>query len=233
MGRHGIPSPALRYWNMARQRYCRRLARYRNTRSVSADPVAKPAAHTRAESRGSGPSKVDAGERQTLCWREMDSNLRSLLRGSVISAASMSFVGLGLKTVAHWARDDSSSPFPSSGVPRDAGRGLKTTGWRHTMSKVRKGMVKGSSPGCAATTELRRFRPFARLRSNREIRSTTGVQDHGQNAVPTCRDRRAAPDRQRLGSDACLREQPDRFRAHTRSRKIPELPLHAALQGPA
>ena len=40
---------ALRYWNMARQRYCGRLARY--TRSVSADPVAKPAAHTRAESR--------------------------------------------------------------------------------------------------------------------------------------------------------------------------------------
>jgi hypothetical protein len=34
--------------------------------SVSADPVAKPAAHTRAESRGSGPSKVDAAEGQTL-----------------------------------------------------------------------------------------------------------------------------------------------------------------------
>src|SRR5712672_783436 len=70
------PSPALRYWNMARQRYCRRLARYRNVRSVSADPGAKPAAHTRAESRGFGPSKVDAAERQTLCWREMDSNFR-------------------------------------------------------------------------------------------------------------------------------------------------------------
>ena len=73
------PSLALRYWNMARQRHCRRLARYGNTRSVSADPVAKPAAHTRAESRGSGPSKLDAAERQTLCWREMDSNHRSLL----------------------------------------------------------------------------------------------------------------------------------------------------------
>src|SRR5271165_516364 len=34
---------------MARQRYCRRLARYRNTLRVSADPVAKPAADTRAE----------------------------------------------------------------------------------------------------------------------------------------------------------------------------------------
>src|SRR5207248_3140402 len=30
-------SAALRYWNMARQRYCRRLARYRNILSVSAD----------------------------------------------------------------------------------------------------------------------------------------------------------------------------------------------------
>src|SRR3984893_4255516 len=36
---------------MARQRYCRRLTRYRNTLRVSADPVAKPAAQTRAESR--------------------------------------------------------------------------------------------------------------------------------------------------------------------------------------
>ena len=46
------PRPAApRYWNMARQRYCRRLTRYRNTRGVSADPVAKPAAQTRAESR--------------------------------------------------------------------------------------------------------------------------------------------------------------------------------------
>src|SRR5580693_4300410 len=35
---------------MARQRYCRRLTRYRNTLRVSADPVAKPAAQTRAES---------------------------------------------------------------------------------------------------------------------------------------------------------------------------------------
>src|ERR1700724_2210942 len=44
---------------------------------VSADPVAKPAVHTRAESRGSRPSKADAGERRTLRWREMDSNHRS------------------------------------------------------------------------------------------------------------------------------------------------------------
>src|ERR1700732_5382048 len=36
---------------MARQRYCRRLTRYRNTLRVSADPVGKPAAQTRAESR--------------------------------------------------------------------------------------------------------------------------------------------------------------------------------------
>src|ERR1700730_11103233 len=76
------PSAALRYWNMARQRYCRRLARYRNTLRVSADPVAKPAADTRAESRGSRPSKADAGERRTVCWREMDSNYRSLAKRS-------------------------------------------------------------------------------------------------------------------------------------------------------
>src|SRR6202035_4619307 len=46
------------------------------TLRVSADPVAKPAALTRAESQGSRPSKTFAGERQTVCWREMDSNFR-------------------------------------------------------------------------------------------------------------------------------------------------------------
>ena len=43
---------------------------------VSADPAVKPAAHTRAESRGSRPSKADAGEKRTVRWREMDSNFR-------------------------------------------------------------------------------------------------------------------------------------------------------------
>jgi hypothetical protein len=71
------PSAALRYWNLARQRYCRRLARYRHTLRVSADPVAKPAAHTGAESRGSRLSKPGAGERRTLRWRKTDSNPRS------------------------------------------------------------------------------------------------------------------------------------------------------------
>jgi hypothetical protein len=71
------PSAALRYWNMARQRYCRRLLRYRNNLRVSADPVAKPAAHTRAESRGSPRTRAAWGERQTLRWREQDSNHRS------------------------------------------------------------------------------------------------------------------------------------------------------------
>jgi hypothetical protein len=47
------------------------------TLRVSADPVAKPAALTRAESRGSRPSKTFAGERQTVCWRKVDSNCRS------------------------------------------------------------------------------------------------------------------------------------------------------------
>src|SRR5712672_3633569 len=54
---------------MARQRYCRRLARYRNTLRVSADPVAKPAAHTRAESLGSRRSIGGCG-RETDCLLE-------------------------------------------------------------------------------------------------------------------------------------------------------------------
>src|SRR5690242_18268844 len=52
-------------WNMARQRYCRQLARYRNTLRVSADPVAKPApAHPRGKP-GFSTSKAALGERRT------------------------------------------------------------------------------------------------------------------------------------------------------------------------
>jgi len=43
---------------------------------VSANPIAKSAAQTPAES-GVRPSKVAAGERLTVCWREPDSNHRS------------------------------------------------------------------------------------------------------------------------------------------------------------
>jgi hypothetical protein len=39
------------------------------TLRVSAEPVAKPAAHSRAESRGSRPTNADSGERLTLRWR--------------------------------------------------------------------------------------------------------------------------------------------------------------------
>jgi hypothetical protein len=51
---------------------------------VSADPTVKPASHTRAESRGSRPSKGDAGERRTVRWREMDSNPRSPERATSV-----------------------------------------------------------------------------------------------------------------------------------------------------
>ena len=68
-GNLATTSASLRYWNSARQRYCRQLVRYRKNPSVSADPTAKPAAQTRAESRVLDLSKTTAGERQTVCWR--------------------------------------------------------------------------------------------------------------------------------------------------------------------
>jgi hypothetical protein len=52
---------------------------------VSGYPAPKPASHTRAESRGSRRSKVAAGERRTVRWREMDSNFRSPVRRTAFS----------------------------------------------------------------------------------------------------------------------------------------------------
>jgi hypothetical protein len=73
---------------MARQRYCRRLLRYRNNLRVSADPVAKPAAHTRAESRGSPRTRAAWGERQTRRWRKPDSNHQSRVTRARFQTAS-------------------------------------------------------------------------------------------------------------------------------------------------
>jgi hypothetical protein len=91
----------------------------------------------RSDNDVAGYSRLMGGQRRgtevrlTHRWREMDSNLRSLLRGWVISAASMSFAGLGLKTVAHWRETIVRVHPPPAASPRDAGRGLKTTGWQH------------------------------------------------------------------------------------------------------
>src|ERR1700722_761746 len=98
---------------MARQRYCRRLARYRNTLRVSADPVAKPAAHTRAESRAFRRSIADAGARRTVCWREMDSNFRFPNRSAPIFEQAVPSPTIGL-TVSR-PGTEGSNPSPSSG----------------------------------------------------------------------------------------------------------------------
>jgi hypothetical protein len=66
-----------------------------NTLRVSADPAAKPGAHTRAESRRSRPTKVDPGERLTLCWRGESGELvflkmpNSLLAGKIQGISSI------------------------------------------------------------------------------------------------------------------------------------------------
>src|SRR6266446_1956388 len=62
--------------------------------SVSADPGAKPAAHSRAESRGSRPPKAAPGERRTLRWREMDSNFRFRTRRGHRFELSLLFMSL-------------------------------------------------------------------------------------------------------------------------------------------
>src|SRR6266404_8876225 len=107
------PSAALRYWNMARQRYCRRLVRSCNTLRVSADPVAKPAARSRAESRGSRPSKAAPGERRTLRWREMDSNFRFPDAPSGRSAEAKTFSSDREFAPLAWRDRDFEPPAPS------------------------------------------------------------------------------------------------------------------------
>jgi hypothetical protein len=92
---------------------------------VSADPVAKPAAHTRAESRGSRPSKADAGERQTLRWREMDSNHRYRIRNNPFSC------GRATRTRSSCATSDALLPS------------------RPAHDRLQAGMRKALSPRCA------------------------------------------------------------------------------------
>ena len=70
-------SRAMRYWNMAQQRYYRRLARIGKTLRVSADPVAKPAALTRAESRDLDQRSIAATNARGLPNRVKDGPIPS------------------------------------------------------------------------------------------------------------------------------------------------------------
>src|SRR3984893_6379694 len=102
--------------------------------NVSADPVAKPAAHTRAESRGSGPSKVDAAERQTLCWREQDSNPRSPGRERRFRFGKRE-LGKGHRENKRRSRDGEylkrDRKFESCSLQRRDGMGQAARKWHH------------------------------------------------------------------------------------------------------
>jgi hypothetical protein len=75
--------PAVRYWNMARQRYYRPWARCCRVLRVSADRAARPGPHTREKPRLLDVGRQfprETGSHLTLRWREMDSNHRFPVR---------------------------------------------------------------------------------------------------------------------------------------------------------
>ena len=72
-------SPALRYWNLAQQRHCRRSAPCRRAMPVSGDCAACHGPHTRGKRPGFRPRQANSRERRTVCWRELDSNSQSPL----------------------------------------------------------------------------------------------------------------------------------------------------------
>src|SRR4029077_1004270 len=75
--------PAVRYWNMARQRYYRPWARCCRVLRVSADRAARPGPHTREKPRLLDVGRQfprETGSHLTLRWREPDSNHRSLVQ---------------------------------------------------------------------------------------------------------------------------------------------------------
>ena len=73
-------SPALRYWNLAQQRHYRRSAPCRRAMPVSGDCAPCHGPHTRGKRPGFRPRQANSRERRTVCWREKDSNHRSLSR---------------------------------------------------------------------------------------------------------------------------------------------------------
>src|SRR5438270_830231 len=162
-------STALRYWNMARQRYCRRLVQNPYTRRVSADPLAQPAAHTRAEGRGFRPTKESASERRTLRWREMDSNLWFPNRSAPVFETAVTSPRL---TVSR-AGTEGSNPSPSS---------RQSVSLPHPLSKVEN---PGFPRGCARLA----WRPGRQRRAGRfDIAPTRGnisVGPYSSTAVPT------------------------------------------------
>src|SRR5271169_404830 len=80
------PSSTLRYWNLARERPCRPSASYRRATPVSPDRTARSAPHTGGKSPAFRRERAKSRETQTLRWREVDSNHRSLGKENCIAA---------------------------------------------------------------------------------------------------------------------------------------------------
>src|ERR1700682_3704053 len=109
----------MRYWNMARQRYCCGLARCWRALRLSADR-AENAARKRALF---GALIEESGSHMTRRWREMDSNPRSPATGitSFETARGRLYrdlIALRKASAVRWSRRETSSiPWPYTTRP--------------------------------------------------------------------------------------------------------------------
>ena len=146
-------SPALRYWNLAQQRHCRRSAPCRRAMPVSGDCAACHGPHTRGKRPGFRPRQANSRERRTVCWSGMDSNAQFRARLATVRG----FVRVGADLPAHG--------HPSSCRPRRTDRVVgRGPGRRHSRpaKKMRyfsapSGLAQGFSPIGRHASEAARY----------------------------------------------------------------------------
>jgi hypothetical protein len=171
---------------MARQRYCRRLARYRNTLSISADAVAKPAGHTRAESRDCRPTK--------------DSNRSEDIRYIKVTAQDL---------------PGGAAPYDLAGS-RAGRRSLNVGGRRLRRSSCQppnRQRPRAGSRGDARRLAFRRRTARTRARSSRGPNGLVTQSSAPSSSPETCRRRIASVDRDRGDRDT-LRCRPSHTTRH-------------------
>src|ERR1700687_4089380 len=148
----------MRYWNMARQRYCCGLARCWRALRLSADR-AENAARKRALF---GALIEESGSHMTRRWREMDSNPRSPVRRLTQTRSNGDVqhpcAAVGHARLAHPTIRDDDRSYPRSVIPgRDALACRDLVGLRRRTGDVIRFLWNGNGTLPALRPPLTRF----------------------------------------------------------------------------
>ena len=173
-------SRAQRYWNMARQRYSHQSAPCHRATPVSVDRAASPTPHARGKSPASRRGRAKSRETRTVCWRERDSNRRSLSGEGGAPPAEREWcrrrIKPSRKRPSNLQGTESSNPVPSASESVSPVNFAVAGGAHMSLSRSAGGRSSSDRRASADWRALRRL-GAATLRSSDDPRLDDAIRD--------------------------------------------------------